>query len=122
MDYLRKIDFSALKAAPAERINQVLIDTLSGGDQCGVAAVQTPVGGGSPAGLHRHVFDQYFYMVSGVMDFEIEGKQYKAGPGELVVFPTGVPHRNWNGGAEPTLHLNFMIPCPKPGEPIGIPV
>ena len=34
------------------------------------------------------------------MSLEIEGTQYQAPPGTLVVFPAGVPHRNWNGGSE----------------------
>ena len=63
--------------------------------------VKDRAGGGSPAGMHTHVVDQIFYIVSGTMSLDIEGKPYEGGPGTLVVFPAGVPHRNWNGGAEP---------------------
>ena len=47
---------------------------------------------------------------------------YVAGPGSLVVFPAGVPHRNWNGGTEPTVHLAFNAPMPDPAEPFARPV
>ena len=40
-------------------------------------------------------------ILGGTMSLEIEGQPYTAGPGTLVVFPAGVPHRNWNGGTEP---------------------
>jgi mannose-6-phosphate isomerase-like protein (cupin superfamily) len=54
--------------------------------------------------------DQLFYILSGTMSLEIEGKRYEAGPGTLVVFPAGVPHRNWNGGNEATVHLAINSP------------
>jgi quercetin dioxygenase-like cupin family protein len=68
------------------------------------------------------VVDQLFYVLSGTMNLEIEGRTYSAGPGTLVVFPAGVPHRNWNGGAEPTVHLAFNTPLPSPDEPFSRPV
>ncbi len=123
MEYLRQVDFAALAAAGnTERITNPLWNSTDGGENCGISYILTPSGTGSPAGLHTHVFDQIFYILQGVMDFEIEGQQYQAGPGGAIYFPKSVPHRNWNGGTEPTVHLNFMVPCPKPGEPVGIPV
>jgi uncharacterized RmlC-like cupin family protein len=56
------------------------------------------------------------------MNLEIEGAQYEAGPGTLVFFPAGVPHRNWNGGGEPTVHLAFNAPAPDPAVPFATPV
>ena len=44
--------------------------------------------------MHVHVFDQLFYIISGTMSIEIDGDCFEAGPGSLVVFPEGVPHRN----------------------------
>jgi mannose-6-phosphate isomerase-like protein (cupin superfamily) len=72
--------------------------------------------------MHTHVVDQLFYILSGTMNLEIAGKEYVAGPGTLVVFPAGVPHRNWNGGNEPTIHLAFNSPLPDPSEPFARPV
>lgn len=120
MNYVRAVDFSAIdRSGPGERFTQVLLDHTSGSKNCTIHCIKTPAGGGSPAGLHTHQVDQIFYILKGKMSIEIEGKQYEVGPGTLVFFPTGVPHRNWNGGSEPTLHLAFNTPMPDPNLPFG---
>jgi mannose-6-phosphate isomerase-like protein (cupin superfamily) len=96
-----------------------LFDHASGAATCNINYIKTPAGGGSPAGMHTHVVDQIFYILSGTMSLEIEGTTYEAGPGTLVVFPAGVPHRNWNGGTEPTVHLAFNTPMPDPKLPFA---
>jgi quercetin dioxygenase-like cupin family protein len=121
LEYLRKVDFARM-AAGHERVTQALLDHDSGATTCSVNCIKTPPGDGSPAGMHTHVVDQIFYVLSGTMNLEIEGQAYSAGPGTLVVFPAGVPHRNWNGGAEPTVHLAFNTPLPSPDEPFARPV
>ena len=123
MDYVRRVDFAAIdRSGPEERLTQVLLDHTSGSKNCTIHCIKTPAGGGSPAGLHTHRVDQVFYILKGTMSIEIEGKKYDVGPGTLVFFPAGVPHRNWNGGSEPTLHLAFNTPMPDPNLPFGIPV
>jgi quercetin dioxygenase-like cupin family protein len=123
MEYVRNIDEAALAAAgPNERFSQALLDHTSGGKHCSINWIRTPAGGGSPAGMHTHAVDQIFYILAGTMNLEIEGKEYAAGPGSLVIFPAGVPHRNWNGGSEPTIHLAFNAPLPDPSEPFARPV
>ncbi len=66
--------------------------------------------------------DQIFYIVSGTMSIEVEGKAYQAGPGSLIVLPAGVPHRNWNGGTQPTVHLAINAPLAEAGVPFAKPV
>ena len=123
MDYIRAIDFAAIeKTGPDERFNQTLFDHNSGAKTCTIHCIKTPAGGGSPAGLHTHKVDQVFYILRGMMSIEIEGKQYEVGSGTLVVFPAGVPHRNWNGSSEPTLHLAFNTPLPDPNLTFATPV
>lgn len=120
MEYVRTVDEAAVKAAgPDARFNQWLLDQTSGATHCSINWIRTPAGGGSPAGLHTHVVDQIFYIVAGTMSLEIEGKEYEAGPGSLVFFPAGVPHRNWNGGTEATVHLAFNAPLPDPNVPFA---
>ena len=121
MEYLRKVDFAQLTAVD-ERVSQPLLDWDSGATSCSVNCIKTPPGEGSPAGMHTHVVDQLFYILSGTMSLEINGHAYTADPGTLVVFPAGVPHRNWNGGAEATVHLAFNTPLPSPDEPFARPV
>jgi mannose-6-phosphate isomerase-like protein (cupin superfamily) len=122
MDYVRKVDFAAIDGTgPEERFTQILFDHTSGAKSCSINCIKTPAGGGSPAGLHTHAVDQMFYILKGTMSIEIEGKQYEAGPGALVIFPAGVAHRNWNGGSEPTLHLAINTPLPDPNVPFATP-
>jgi quercetin dioxygenase-like cupin family protein len=72
--------------------------------------------------MHTHVVDQIFYILSGTMSLEINGQAHIAGAGTLVVFPAGVPHRNWSGSAEATVDQAFNTPLPSPDEPFARPV
>jgi len=120
MDYVRHVDFDAFaKSAPDERKTQRLFDHESGAKTCSINYIKTPAGGGSPAGMHTHQVDQIFYILSGTMKIEVEGTEYNAPPGTLVVFPAAVPHRNWNDGPEPTIHLAFNTPMPDPNLPFA---
>jgi quercetin dioxygenase-like cupin family protein len=120
MQYLRQVDQAALdNSPPGERFSEWLLDQDSGAQHCSINYIRTPAGSGSPAGTHTHVVDQIFYILSGTMSLEIEGTAYEARPGTLVFFPAGVPHRNWNGGTEPTVHLAFNVPMPDPNVPFA---
>ena len=121
MDYVRVVDFAALNATP-ERFSQTLLDQESGSSTCAINCIKTPAGGGSPAGVHTHAVDQAFYILSGTMGIEIEGVESKVGPGTVVFFPAGVPHRNWNAGSEPTVHLAINTPAPDPNVLFAVPV
>lgn len=118
MEYVRKVDFATLDAS-SKRYTQPLLEGSSDWSAGSVNCIKTPAGDGSPAGLHVHPVDQLFYVLSGTMSLEIAGSQYEAGPGTLVVFPRGVPHRNWNAGTEPTVHLAIQIPVPDPSVPFS---
>jgi mannose-6-phosphate isomerase-like protein (cupin superfamily) len=123
MQYVRKVDDAALAAAaPNDRFSQWLLDGSSGGQHCSINWIRTPAGSGSPAGMHTHVVDQIFYVLAGIMSIEVAGQRHDCGPGSLIVFPAGVPHRNWNGGNEPTVHLAINAPLPDPNEPFARPV
>ena len=120
MEYVRTIDFAAIDKSDADkRLVQDLFDQTSGAKHCTVKCIKTPAGGGSPAGKHTHDVDQIFYILSGTMSIEIEDKQYDCGPGSLIVFPTGIPHRNWNAGSEPIVHIAFNTPLPDPDVPFA---
>lgn len=123
MDYVRTIDFAALAAAAAnERVDLPLLVAENGATHARIRCIKTPPGGGSPEGLHTHAVDQIFYIISGVMNLTVADEDMTAGPGALVVFPAGVPHRNWNGGTEPTVHLAIDVPLPDPNVPFARPV
>jgi len=52
------------------------------------------------------------------MTVEIAGQTYKVPAGSLVHFPADVPHRNWNEGPDPVVHIGFNSPLPdlEPGQ------
>src|SRR5439155_16895652 len=74
MEFLRKVDFDRL-GATSDRVSQALIGRDSGASSCSVNCIKTPPGEGSPAGLHKHMVDQLFYILGGTMSLEIEGKR-----------------------------------------------
>jgi quercetin dioxygenase-like cupin family protein len=121
VEYLRRVDFAAFDATK-ERLSQKLLDRESGATTVGINCVKTPPGGGSPPGRHTHPADQIFYVLQGTMSVEIEGKSYEAPAGTLIIFPKGVPHKNWNGGTEPTIYLIINTALPEPGIPFSNPV
>jgi mannose-6-phosphate isomerase-like protein (cupin superfamily) len=97
-----------------ERFSQVILaDRTTGLESLGLGVFRVPPGGRGP-GLHVHRFDQIYYVYRGTMDLEIGFERYSVGPHTLVILPAGMPHRNWNSGAEPEYHLNLRIP-----EPVG---
>jgi mannose-6-phosphate isomerase-like protein (cupin superfamily) len=121
LEYVSRVDFAEFKAKPTERITQALVSSGLDLKSCAINCIQTPAGGGSPAGFHTHAVDQIFYILEGVMGIEIAGVEQEVGPGSLIVFPAGVPHRNWNGGTQPTVHLAINTPTPDPNVPFAQP-
>lgn len=118
MDSVRTVDFAALRAS-ADRYTQRLLDRASGGTTCQISCIKTPAASGSPEGLHTHEVDQIFYVLEGTMSIEVGGRTGAAGPGSLVVFPAGVPHRNWNAGTQSTVHLSIAVPLPDADKPFA---
>ena len=121
MEYVFNIDESALAGAESH-VAQLMFDRGRGAKHCSVMWVYTPPGGGSPAGLHTHEVDQLFYIIEGHMGIEVAGRRLTTAAGSLVVFPAGVPHRNWNAGDTPTRHLSIAAPLPPSGMPFATPV
>ncbi|HEY3872103.1 MAG TPA: cupin domain-containing protein [Actinocrinis sp.] len=113
--HVRPVDTEAVARLGAhERYSQKLIDAASGGEQAAVNYIRTPPGGGSPRGMHTHAWEQLFYVLDGVMSIEVDGQRHDVGPGNLIVFPAGMPHRNWNETDEDTVHLAINAPMPPP--------
>ncbi len=121
--FVRKVDFPKVNGLPPEqRYLQRLLSHDSGATSCMVTYIRTPPGGASPSGHHVHDIDQIVYVLGGTMSFEIDGGRYEVESGSLVVIPSGVPHRNWNQGSEPTVHLAIDAPLPDPNKPLSRPV
>lgn len=123
MKNIRPVDHDGLaKAGLAERWTQMLHDRSQGAVGCEVRLIRTPGGSGSPDGLHVHEFEQVFYLLEGEMNIEVDGVESVVQARSAIVFPQGVPHRNWNAGTVPTLHLAINAPAPDLDKPISHPV
>ncbi len=57
--------------------------------------------------LHKHTYDETWVVIEGNLTFQAGEEQLKAGPGDIVIVPPGVPHKFTNegpGGLQPRLH------------------
>jgi len=77
-----------------------------------ISAVENtvPAGWDGPP-LHRHDFDETFYVLDGALTFQVEDTLYTAGPGALAFAPGGVPHTLANRGAGPARYLLLCTPA-----------
>jgi mannose-6-phosphate isomerase-like protein (cupin superfamily) len=55
---------------------------------------------GPPMHVH-YVEEEQGRVTAGRLSVEVGGRRIEAGPGEIVRFPKGVPHRWWNAGDQP---------------------
>ena len=63
----------------------------------------------APVHLHENE-DEYSFVLSGRVGFQIGDEVAEAGPGELVAKPRGVPHAFWNPGDEEARLLELISP------------
>lgn len=87
-----------------------LLDGKSTGNQFSLFEVRTPPGAGSPPHIHHHE-DETFYIIEGEMEFWIDGKAVKAGPGMTVFGPRDVPHCFRNVGTKAAYMLMLATPA-----------
>ncbi|MTD53107.1 cupin domain-containing protein [Amycolatopsis pithecellobii] len=122
--YVRPIDFDALQAVAqrGELAMQTLLGHDSGARNCLINVFILPPRTGSPVGWHTHEGEQIFYILSGTLIFEIDGRRFRVPAGSIQITPPGVPHRNWNEGPDDVRLISFNTPLPDPGKPIAHPV
>lgn len=48
--------------------------------------------------LHRHPYDETWVVQEGNLTFQVGEDEVKAGPGDIVIAPRGVPHKFTNDG------------------------
>lgn len=54
---------------------------------------------------HRHAAEEAVYVLEGEVEFAIDGRRAKAGPGELLFFPAGTYHESVALGGERVRYL-----------------
>jgi quercetin dioxygenase-like cupin family protein len=71
---------------------------------------------------HIHEFDQFYFVLEGLLMVEVANKRFAVEPLSLVALPAGIPHRNWNGGDRVERHVAILVPEPARGVPADIAV
>lgn len=57
--------------------------------------------------------DEFVYILTGELEAEINGKLQKAGPGDLVVLPRGIPHGLFNRSGKELTCMFWVSPTAK---------
>jgi quercetin dioxygenase-like cupin family protein len=75
-----------------------------------IESVMPPGVTGPP--LHKHDFDEAFYVLEGQLTFQLGGELTTVGAGELAFAPGGEPHTFANRGTAPA---HYLIACTPAG-------
>jgi quercetin dioxygenase-like cupin family protein len=76
----------------------------------GRVAVVELTGGARPP-LHRHDFDEAFYVLEGELTFQLGDDAFTRGAGELAFAPGGLPHTYANLSGAPARVLLVITPA-----------
>lgn len=66
--------------------------------------------------VHSHDHEQLGFLVSGELDFIIDGEPVRISPGDSYVIPSEEPHGAENPGDEPAVGVELFSP-PRPSPP-----
>lgn len=90
---------------------KVLVRGEQSAGRVGVVESVMPPGAAGPP-LHKHEFDEAFYVLTGELTFLLDGELITAGAGELAFAPGGHPHTFTNRG---TVEARYLIVCTPAG-------
>ena len=64
--------------------------------------------GGGPR-LHRHPYEEIFIIQEGRCTFHVDGEEFDAAAGAIVIAPAGAPHRFTNTGDGPLRQIDIHV-------------
>jgi quercetin dioxygenase-like cupin family protein len=76
-----------------------------------VSVVESVMAPGSGPPLHKHDFDEAFYVLEGELTFLLDGELVTLGPGSVAFAPGGEPHTFTNRGATDARYLLVCTPA-----------
>ena len=77
-------------------------------------AFETNSAPGQSVPVHVHpTQDEFILVQEGVLDLKLDGVWSKAGPGDMVRMPRGIPHGYFNKSDEPVRALFWVSPAGK---------
>ena len=93
-------------ALPFSRIARELIGAEHGAGVC-LLFVDAPPGDGPS--LHRHRYEEIFIIEEGRCTFHVDGEEFDAQAGEIVIAPAGAAHRFVNTGDGPLRQIDIHV-------------
>ena len=98
-----------MPAVPNLTTNVMLRSEATGGHVSVTEIVVPPHSAGPP--LHRHDFDEAFYMLEGELIFQVDDALVTKGAGELSFAPRNVPHTLANQSDVPARYVLVCTPA-----------
>ncbi|WP_222263751.1 cupin domain-containing protein [Modestobacter marinus] len=95
---------------PPDFSSRVLLRGEDSSGHLSVVEIVVPAGSAGPP-LHRHDFDETFYVVEGELVFRVGDGLLARAPGQLAVAPRGVAHALANRGDTPARYLLVCTPA-----------
>jgi mannose-6-phosphate isomerase-like protein (cupin superfamily) len=89
---------------------KVLVRSEQSNGRVGIIESVMPPGATGPP-LHKHDFDEAFFVLEGELTFHLGGELVAVGAGELAFAPGGEPHTFTNRGAAPARFLIVFTPA-----------
>lgn len=88
---------------------EVLVRSEQSDGRLGLIRNTVPAGFAGPP-LHRHAFDEAFYVLEGELTLRLGDDLLTAGPGDVAFAPGGVPHTLANRGNRAARYLLVCTP------------
>jgi quercetin dioxygenase-like cupin family protein len=89
---------------------KVLVRSEQSRGRAGIIESVMPAGATGPP-LHKHDFDEAFYVLDGELTFLVGGELVKVGAGEMAFAPGGEPHTFTNRSAGDARYLLVCTPA-----------
>lgn len=88
---------------------RTILPAKASGGALSIVDIVSPLGAGPPRHIHD-AEDEYFIVLSGELEFWLEGTRFTRGPGEAAMVPRGKEHTFRVIGTGPARHLIVLTP------------
>jgi quercetin dioxygenase-like cupin family protein len=92
---------------PLSNIARELVGADHGGVGVCIIFVDAPPGRGPS--LHKHPYEEVLIVLEGEVTFLAGGEEIRAGPGDVVIVPPGLPHAFTNTGAGQLRQIDIHV-------------
>jgi mannose-6-phosphate isomerase-like protein (cupin superfamily) len=89
---------------------KVLVRGEQSAGRLGIVESLMPAGSPGPP-LHKHDFDEAFYVIEGELTFHLDGELVTVGAGQMAFAPGGEPHTFANRGSADAHYLIALTPA-----------